>query len=240
MIKAIVFDFGGTIFDYSPSNYELLGKLARRFGRNLLDQSPLLSQAFQKQEEVMIEIFKAKKIPFSDWNTQYLTKEDWEKCDEILLKTIDIDHPEAISNLIDNFNERMFKFQIYPETIETIRKLKKEGYILGIISNLSNISKIKDRYLQLKEFNLHSLFDSIIFSGEYPYAKPNSQIFLSFSAQCPKIKPDEIMYVGDSYAFDILGAKNVGWYPVLLDRNAGTTWKCTSITNFSEIFSLLV
>jgi hypothetical protein len=32
MVEAVLFVFGGTLFDYKPTNYEILESIARKFG----------------------------------------------------------------------------------------------------------------------------------------------------------------------------------------------------------------
>ena len=49
MVEAVLFDFWGTLFDYKPTNYEILGKVAREFGIEIEDTDPRLSRAFHKQ-----------------------------------------------------------------------------------------------------------------------------------------------------------------------------------------------
>jgi FMN phosphatase YigB (HAD superfamily) len=84
MIKAILFDFGGTLFNFKPSNYTLLASVARGHGKDILDSDPLLSIAFQNQEDLALKLFQERK----DFNVCSLTDEDWFMLDQILLETL--------------------------------------------------------------------------------------------------------------------------------------------------------
>ncbi|QEE14713.1 HAD family hydrolase [Promethearchaeum syntrophicum] len=235
MIKAIFFDFGGTLFDFYPSNYQILGSLARRYGIDLLDTDNILSKAFQKQEEYLMEIFQEREKT----EISILTKQDWNNCDQILLDTIGVKKKQALPDLFDKFQQRMFKFQIYPDTIPTLKYLKKKGFFLGIISNLNKMSQISLRYKRLEEYNILNLWDVITLSGEIGISKPHPEIFLKSLEKLNGITPNQSIYVGDSYIFDVLGARKAGMIPVLLDSNLGKDYDCLKISSFQDLIPLI-
>lgn len=235
LIKAVFFDFGGTLFDYLPSNYQLLGSIARKYGIGIEDTDPLLSMAFQRQEEYMVSLFRSRGEP----KYSLLSKQDWIKLDEILLDVIGLKSPQALDELIARFEEREFEFQLFPETIDTIKYLRDEKFRLGIISNLSGHSRVSERYAQLQELDLLSLFDVITMSGEIGFSKPNPEIFLMSVGKLDGIKAGESMFIGDSYFFDVLGARAAGMVPVLLDQNLGTDYGCMKIASIKELIPLI-
>jgi len=235
MIKALFFDFGGTLFDFYPSNYQILGSLARKYGINLLDTDSLLSKSYQKQEEFLMEIFQKR----GKTDISILNNQDWMNCDQILLNNIGVKNKLALHDLINKFQQRMFKFQIYPDTIPTLKVLKKNGFLLGIISNLNNNSQISRRYKRLEKYNILNLWDVITLSGEIGISKPHPEIFLKSIEKLNGITPDQSIYVGDSYIFDVLGAKKAGMIPVLIDSNLGKDYDCLKISSFKDLIPLI-
>jgi HAD superfamily hydrolase (TIGR01549 family) len=236
MIKAILFDFGGTLFDYLPSNYVLLASIARKYGKDISNSDPSLSKAFQNQEALALKVFKER----NNFDINCLSEEDWLRLDQILLNSLGIYDPNALKDLINAFQRRLFKFQILPETIETLKTLKKMNFKLGIISNTSGEQKwISKRYEMLKEYNIAGCFDTIIFSGEHPFNKPDPKIFKIALNELKNISPNETVFVGDSYIFDILGAKKANLIPVLLDENKGRNHDCLIISKISEILDVI-
>ncbi|HOP09764.1 MAG TPA: HAD hydrolase-like protein, partial [Candidatus Methanofastidiosa archaeon] len=157
MIKAVFFDYGGTLFDYCPSNYQLLGSVARKYGIDMPDTDPMLSVAFQRQEERMMELFRTRGKP----KFSLLKEEDWITLDLILLDAVGVKDPGALGDLVDKFEKREFDFKIYPESIEVIEYLKGRGFGLGIITNLCGPARIVERYEQLREHGILELFDVV-------------------------------------------------------------------------------
>ena len=181
-------------------------------------------QIFQEREEIKVSI---------------LTEQDWINCDQILLDFIGVKNKQALPDLIDRFQQRKFKFQIYPDTIPTLKLLKKKGFHLGIISNLNKSSQIPLRYKRLEEYKIRNLWDVIIISGEIGISKPNPEIFLKSIGKLNGVSPSESIYVGDSFIFDVRGAKSAGMIPVLLDSNLGMDYKCNKISSFKDLIPLI-
>lgn len=235
MIKAVLFDFGGTLFDYLPSNYKLLAKIGRKYGKKIEDNDPSLSEAFHTQEQYILQLFERK------GNFQYncLTEKDWLICDQILLDTIGVKNPKALDDLMVAFQKRRFQFQVYPDTLRTLKVLTQQKFKLGIISNFDYIERIPQRYQRLKEYGLYDIMDIIIISGEHSVKKPSSRIFELALQGLPGVSPNEAIYIGDSYIFDVLGARKANLIPILLDPNQGIKIDCISISKLSEIFSVI-
>lgn len=243
MIKAIFLDFGGTLFDYAPSNNQLLGAVAREYGVQIEDTDPLLSKAFQKQEEIILELYRNISPNLNDWLMEQITEEHWLKLSQHLLATVGITDQSAILDLHSRFNQRMFKFQFASETTTIIHQLKEQGYALGILSNLRNPDRMRTRHQMVKSNGIGDIWDAVVLSGDVGVDKPNSRIF-SYAHSCltqrgVEILPHEILMVGDSYIADVLGARNVGWKGVLLDSNMGKKFDCDIIPDIPALIPLL-
>ena len=93
---------------------------------------------------------------------------------------------------------------------------------------------------RLEEYGIRDLWDVITLSGEVGISKPNPEIFLQSIHQIDQLTPNESIYVGDSYPFDVLGARNVGMVPILIDSNRGKDYDCLVITSFKDLIPLLI
>jgi putative hydrolase of the HAD superfamily len=89
----------------------------------------------------------------------------------------------------------------------------EEDYRLGIISNWS-----MELYELLENLSIQEYFESITISGEYGLSKPSLEIFKSGMADFPKVKPKEMVYVGDDVNLDILPAQQLNMFPILYDK----------------------
>ena len=93
----------------------------------------------------------------------------------------------------------------YPHTRETLIKLKEKGLKLGIVSD----APVKQAWLRLAELNLVDFFDVVIAMEDKKKMKPHAMPFRKALKEL-KMKPEEILFVGDNPMRDILGAKKVG------------------------------
>lgn len=122
----------------------------------------------------------------------------------------------------------------YPEVLEVLAALGERGYRLGIVSNWS--WNLRDRVIQA---GLDGHFDLVWASAYAGCNKPNPDIFRQALARMG-VARERAVYVGDSYAHDVVGARNAGVDVALLDRD-GTAGNvdCTIIHDLKGVFELL-
>ena len=106
-------------------------------------------------------------------------------------------------------------FEVFPETIETLRRLRADGYPLAMISNWQSGLRHFCTELGLSEY-----FDHILGSADVGAAKPDGRIFAEACARLG-VPADSILHVGDTLADDYLGGEAAGLSVVLLDRDPG-------------------
>lgn len=83
-----------------------------------------------------------------------------------------------------------------------VKQLKEEGYKLGVLSDFPVQNKL--RFL-----GLDGCWDCSFTSECTGYLKPHPEPFLELAERL-KLKPEEILYVGNSYSKDVEGAAAVG------------------------------
>jgi len=98
----------------------------------------------------------------------------------------------------------------YPHVTTTLIELKKRGYNLGIISDAPAFQA----WSRLVGMNLHNLFNFVIAFEEGRIKKPNEMPF-KLAVKKLKLKPEEIMMVGDDPRRDVAGAHKIGMVTVL-------------------------
>jgi HAD superfamily hydrolase (TIGR01509 family) len=74
---------------------------------------------------------------------------------------------------------------------------KRRGYAIGVVSNVSTYHKEPFFRLGLDRF-----VDRVVFSCDVGIAKPDPEIYLNACKQLD-VKPDEVVFVGDSYNMDV-------------------------------------
>ena len=105
--------------------------------------------------------------------------------------------------------------KLYPEVISVLNSLKNIGVRMGVVSNTTNPKFMKDNEMQ--GAGLAPFFDFAIYSTDTPYRKPHPSIF-QLAIESLKMKPEEILFVGDNISLDIIGANNVGMKSAWINR----------------------
>ncbi|HRV96820.1 MAG TPA: HAD family hydrolase [Anaerolineae bacterium] len=100
----------------------------------------------------------------------------------------------------------------FSDTLPILNRLKARGVPMGIISNYG--THLLDL---LPKLELFDYFNFVIVSAIVGVTKPNPRIF-EIAIEEAKAAPDQILYVGDNYLDDIVGANNVGMDAVLINR----------------------
>jgi len=189
MVKAIFFDFWGTLVEngtYSPlkQSYNIL-RLRLPYGEYVERfEKALMTQQFEDQTtgfEAVCEAFGIEPKPI------------------------------IIEKLIGVWNKNKLLAKPYPETIETLKKLK-ENHKIVIVSNapFGSVHEILDK------FDMNDLFDEVLVSAHEGTLKTHNL----FDVALKKIDltKDEVVMVGDSIQSDIRGAENAGIKAFLIDR----------------------
>jgi putative hydrolase of the HAD superfamily len=100
----------------------------------------------------------------------------------------------------------------YPGVIELLDELRADGYKLGALSDFPCDEKIR-------LLGLGGKFDVAMTSEETGLVKPDRASF-DLLAQRMGVRNDEVLYVGNSEAYDVRGALGAGMRAALIARNA--------------------
>ena len=105
----------------------------------------------------------------------------------------------------------------------TVRRLKRAGYRLGIVSDSDGTRGMKLK--RIRQVPFHDVFEAVVVAGEdTPRVKPGHESF-SLIVRKLRVEPKSGLYVGDNPRTDIEGAKAVGMISVIVHRrgNQGGT-----------------
>lgn len=223
-VKTIFFDVGNTLFYASPSPNEIWLEF-------------LASSGFQVQPSVLQEALNEADRFYQDKLFDYRGQMEkfWAAYDNIILQRLGIDDKNGnLVGLVNSWFNQPRWYQLYPETKETLQALKNHGHRLGIISNNND-----DLYKQLNMLQLSEYFDSITYSQESGANKPDPTIF-QIALKRTGCSSNEAIHVGDSYEKDVLGARNIGITPILVDRgDRHSDADCLRIKDLREVENCL-
>ena len=123
---------------------------------------------------------------------------------------------------------------------ELLDYLYKHQIRTAVLSNISYAgSVVSERINRLFPAN-H--FEFIMATSEYLFRKPHARIF-NLALEKAGLKPEEVWYVGDDYACDIVGARNAGlfpiWYKGAVDFTQADYKDVLAIMNWTELKDIL-
>jgi putative hydrolase of the HAD superfamily len=124
--------------------------------------------------------------------------------------------------------------RLFPETLETLDRLRARGIRLAVVSNWS------PRLLgHLERLGLSSRIDAALVSAVEGVEKPDPALFARALARLG-VGAREAVHVGDHPVKDVAGAASAGIRPILLDRaGAGAPRGVEAIRSLRELDDLL-
>ena len=123
---------------------------------------------------------------------------------------------------------------ILPGVMDTLEALMAENLIMGVVTNRN--LPVHD---YLEESGLSPFFYFSLAAGEIGIWKPDKGIF-EHALLLAGVKAGETVYVGDNYYADIIGARNAGILPILVDyNNLFPEADCLRIESIHDLLPLL-
>lgn len=99
--------------------------------------------------------------------------------------------------------------RLVPGALETVQLLCERGWRCGIITDGS--ARVQHRKIELS--GLGALVDPVVTPDDAKAFKPEPRIF-QYAARIVGLEPFALLYVGDSWENDVVGARNSGWSAV--------------------------
>ncbi len=206
MIRAVLFDFGGTLYDYralEPGDRESLVALARWAG---VEAPP--EEIRRAHRDAMRRVFHGY-LP----RRFYLHRDLFRDAVVGMLESFGVGADEAHLERYRELQWEMHRrdFVLREGVVDTLRALRARGLHLGLVSNIDDDQL--EHLIELAEIG--ALFDSALSSEQASSCKPDPAIFEE-AVQRAGCAPDEALFVGDTLAQDIAGANRAGLRSVLL------------------------
>lgn len=200
-MRAVFFDFDNTIYDD-------LSAIRRTF--------IVLRKEYRFMRPIPLDELISR-FYFTDYNLKSLRENNVipEKTNEIrtekFLEMIGLPlRKEKVLEIHNRIRELHIKFgKLYPGVIPLLKYLKKNGYVLGIVTNhMSSYQQLK-----INATGIGSFFDFMVAAYDYNAFKPETKIFEIAQEICG-VEKDNTVMIGDNWKADIEGAINYGISPI--------------------------
>jgi len=210
VIKAIFFDWFNTLARYEPPREKLHSRALKEFG---IEVSP---------EEILPGVLAADSYFFEENVNSPVEKrkpeekaEVWARYQQIVLAKAGIkSDQELLAKVMKKVGELFEEttWALFDDVLPTLKTLKQQNFIIGLLTNLA-----KDMSSICRKLGLKPYLDFVVTSEEAGADKPKPPIFLA-ALQQAGVDASEAIHVGDQYKIDVVGARGVGINPILIDR----------------------
>ena len=212
MIKAVFFDWFNTLARYDPPREQLESQVFQEFGihvpptkimpalmiadREYFEENAV-SPVRQRSPEEQLKIYLR-------YQSTILTEAGVNPPGE----------PETLLKIMQRVQQlsQGMRFTLFDDVLPTVKTLKEQRLILGLLSNID-----RDMKPISQELGLEPYIDFIVTSAEVGVDKPQPPIFLA-ALERAGVNASEAVHVGDQYKLDVIGARGVGITPVFIDR----------------------
>lgn len=163
ILKAVVFDLGGTLMQYVGMPYSWVDFYYKGFERMIRKFKVHIPQ------EVVLKSVQMLK----EFNPRVNYREIEYPAEYIFTKILEDWHMEIpIQSCIETFwSELQLKAEIYSETIDVLQKLREKGYMIAALTDLPNA--MPDEIFKRDISELIDYFDYYVSSSVAGYRKPN-------------------------------------------------------------------
>ena len=206
MIRGVLFDFFGTLVEYSPSR---------------------ISQGYEKTHDILkarnialsytsfLENWVAASEELDSWSAEQQREYSMLDVAKRFLRRIHCDpENETLANALwHSYIHEWNKGVTYIQDIAAFIARLGKAYQLGIVTNTHHAPLI---WHHLQRMALEHAFRTVVTSVEHGKPKPHRAIF-DYALRSLGIVPSETLFIGDSYVADYLGAKGVGMHTLLID-----------------------
>ena len=233
MIKAIFFDWFNTLAHFEPPRHQLYRQALREFGIELPPQKIirgiLITDQYFYEENAKSPVEKRSPEEQAEVYIHY---------PKAILAEAGVEAPRELALKILKIVKQQFKgatFALFDDVLSTLKTLKQQSIILGLITNLT-----KNVDLICRELGLEPYLDFVVTPQEAGADKPKPTIFLA-ALDRAKVDASQAVHVGDQYNLDVVGARGVGITPILIDRYDiyPQVSDCSRIHNLTELAQYL-
>jgi REG-2-like HAD superfamily hydrolase len=230
-IRGILYDAGRTLVRPRPDAADIWEFLSHQLGVDLARKRKLPDVGhfyYARLGKDGLGAYDSDARARSFWSEYYVQA--------LLDAGLDLPREELLSaaNALYDWYQRPEQWEPYPEVPEALRRTHERGLVQGVVSDWgTDLVSL----LHAHELTLH--LDFVVASAAVGIAKPHPDIFRYALARA-ELEPHEVLYVGDSYVSDVLGARTVGIAAVLLDREgrAPPAVDCPVVTSLLDVLEL--
>jgi FMN phosphatase YigB (HAD superfamily) len=217
--KAVIFDLFDTLVDFDREQIPLVTIGSREVRTTAGETHKVLAQyaehvIFEQYYQALSEVSRVLTAMRERDHLEIPARRRFEAVFYQLGLTRDAEAEHCIDAMLAMHHHYMLTATVCPPERSQVLEALKEHYPLGLLSNFDSAAtghKILDRH------QLSPYFDPIHISEAIRYRKPRREAFLQ-TVDVMGVTPQEALFIGDTFALDVVGAKGVGMNVAWFDR----------------------
>lgn len=224
-VKVIIFDAVGTVIKPRPAAWEVYTTIARKHGGPVPDHESLRRRfvaAFLAEEEA---------DRLAEWRTdEARERQRWHRIVRTCLAEIE-QSDTCFADLFAHFATSA-GWGLVDGVTDVLDTISRRGLTIGIGSNFD--SRLRAVVAGMPELARVVAMEHLFISSEIGWRKPSKAFFDAIISRL-KVRPEEILFVGDDRDNDYDGARAAGLQAVLLDPTKTFPKVPERITSMSEL-----
>lgn len=228
--SAVLLDVGGVFL--LPSRTHIRSAL-RRIGHDVADNDTIDRAHYASVRVFPMDVDETETLePY--WN-DYL---------ESYAESVGVERalmPEAVEHLRSEYVSGGLWSHLIEGSKEGLGQLVATGVPIGIVSNSDGTIEGRLRDMEVLQVGSGAGIEvrCVVDSGTVGIEKPDPQIF-DFALEALDLAPDDVWYVGDTPAFDVVAAKRAGLRPILMDPfDVNADFGTTTVSSLTDVVELL-
>lgn len=226
-IRAITCDVTGTLVSFLGRIEDHYGEAARICGVDLSPEKKL------KIPKCFNAAYKETSEAFPCFGNDHISAKEWwricvKRSFELVGTSMDEPSQERVFQRVYATFGSHAAYGVFDDAKPFLKWCKRKGIACGVLSNADE--RYGDSILPMLGLSEHMQF--LTFSKNVGWEKPQQQIFnaaikeaqpwLCLGKETKKniqrLKPEEVLHIGNDFQKDYIGAKKAGFHAVLLDR----------------------
>ena len=188
MIQAIIFDLDNTLLDFIK-----MKQFAVKAAITAMNEAGLNVDEEKAYQEIL-DLYVNK-----GWENQQVF-------DDYLNQTIGaVSNKILAAGIVAYRRAREATLLVYPNVNKTLIELTKMGIKLAVVSDAPS----REAWMRLYYLNHHHVFDPVLTYDDTGVRKPSPKPF-QMALDYLKLKPEEVLMIGDWPERDVVGAKQIG------------------------------
>jgi FMN phosphatase YigB (HAD superfamily) len=217
--KALIFDLFGTLVDFDRTQIPVITIDGREIRTTAGEAYKILAHyaphtTFENYYQALSTVTKELLVVRERDHLEIPARRRYEMLFDRLEMPRDNTAEYCIDGMLATHHRHMHDATVCPPERTQVLEALKPPYPLGLLSNFDSAAtgmKI------LATHGLRPYFRAIHISEAIRYRKPRREAFLH-TAEAMGVVPQDILFIGDTFALDVMGAKGVGMDVAWFDR----------------------